>query len=73
MTDQTGLLNWVNLTYNSHSTFGRWVTLTQKIITDRYFKNSQMDMRGFVWIRGKFLKPWQVTDKIIDLIFPNSH
>ena len=22
---------------------------------------------------GKFLKPWQVTDKIIDLIFPNSH
>ena len=27
-----------------------WVTLTQKIITHRVLKNSQMDMRGFVWV-----------------------
>ena len=46
-----------------------WVTLTQKIITHRVFKNSRMDMKGMCMSRGKFLKPWQVTDKIIEWIF----
>ena len=45
------------------------VTLTQKIITHRVLKNSWMVLRGCVWSRGKFLKPWQVTDKIIEWIF----
>ena len=46
-----------------------WVTLTQKIITCQGFKNSWMVLRGCVWVRGKFLKPWQVRDKIIEWIF----
>ena len=33
------------------------------------FENSWMDMRGCVWVGGKFLKPWQVTDNIIEWIF----
>ena len=28
-----------------------------------------METRGCVWVGGKFLKPWQVRDKIIDWIF----
>ena len=28
-----------------------------------------MDMGGCVWMGGKFLKEWQVTDKIIEWIF----
>ena len=32
----------------------------------RVSKISQMDMRGCVWVGGKFLKEWQVTDKIIE-------
>ena len=42
-----------------------WLTLTQKIITCRVLKISHMDVREFVWGEGKFLQPWQVTDKII--------
>ena len=34
------------------------------------FKNSWMDM-GDVFDKGKFLKEWQVRDKIIESIFPN--
>ena len=30
------------------------------------FENSWMDTRGCVMSGGKFLKPWQVTDKIIE-------
>ena len=33
------------------------------------FWNSQMVLRGCVWAGAKFLKPWQVTDKIIEWIF----
>ena len=37
------------------------------------FENSWMDMRGCVWVGGKFLKPWQVTDNIIEWIFFPIH
>ena len=37
------------------------------------FKNSRMDMREICMSRGKFLKPWQVTDKIIEWIFYTIH
>ena len=46
-----------------------WVTLTQKWITCIGF---QKFTNGFEWMcmsRGKFLKPWQVKDKIIEWIF----
>ena len=33
------------------------------------FKNSRMGLRGCVWAGAKFLKPWQVTDNIIEWIF----
>ena len=29
--------------------------------------------KGMCMSRGNFLKPWQVTDKIIEWIFPKSH
>ena len=48
------------------------VTLTWKIITCRVSKNLQMDMKGCVWVGGYFVKPWQVTDKIIEWIFYTS-
>ena len=32
------------------------------------FENSRMVSRGCVWV-GEFLKPWQVTDRIIEWIF----
>ena len=37
------------------------------------FKNSWMDMRGCVWVGGKFLKPWQVTHKNYWVNFYASH
>ena len=46
-----------------------WVTLTQKIITCRVLKIHKW-FWGDVYGQGKFLKPWQVTDKIIEWIFP---
>ena len=45
-----------------------WVTLTQKIITHRFWKFMN-GFEGMCMSRGKFLKPWQVTDKIIEWIF----
>ena len=46
-----------------------WVTLTQKIITHRVLKIHKW-FWGDVYESGaKFLKPWQVTDKIIEWIF----
>ena len=45
-----------------------WVTLTQKIITHRVSKIHEW-FEGMCMSRGKFLKPWQVTDKIIEWIF----
>ena len=33
------------------------------------FENSQMDMRGCVWVGEGLSKPWQVTDKIMEWIF----
>ena len=45
-----------------------WVTLTQKIITRRVLKIHEW-IWGDVDELGKFLKPWQVRDKIIEWIF----
>ena len=45
-----------------------WVTLTQKIITHRVSKIHER-FWGNVYEQGKFLKPWQVRDKIIEWIF----
>ena len=45
-----------------------WVTQTQKIITCRLSKIHEW-IQGDVYEGGKFLKPWQVTDKIIEWIF----
>ena len=56
----------------SQSTFYE-VTLTQKIITYRVLKYSQMVLRGCVWVGEQFFKPWQVTDKIIGWIFLPIH
>ena len=33
------------------------------------FENSWMVLRGCVWVGRKFLKPWQMTDNIIEWIF----
>ena len=33
------------------------------------FENTQIDMRGYIWVGEKFIKQWQVTDKIIEWIF----
>ena len=46
-----------------------WVTLSQKNNNLQGFKNSRMGLRGCVWAGAKFLKPWQVTDNIIEWIF----
>ena len=46
-----------------------WVSLTQKIITRRVFKNFTYGCKGICMSEGKFIKPWQVTDKIIECIF----
>ena len=46
-----------------------WVTLTQKIITHRVLKISQMDMRGFVWVGESFLNLDKQWLKIIEWIF----
>ena len=32
------------------------------------FENSQMDIKGCVWVGESFLMKWQVTDKIIEWI-----
>ena len=46
------------------------MTLTQiKNQKSQGFKNSQNGYEGMCMSRGKFLKPWQVTDKIIEWIF----
>ena len=45
-----------------------WVTLTQKIIPHRVLKIHKWISRGCVWVGAKFLKPWQVTDNIIEWI-----
>ena len=49
------------------------VTLTQKIITHGVLRNSQMDMRGFVWVRESFLNhdKWQI--KLLSEFLCNSH
>ena len=44
------------------------MTQTQKIITHRVLKIHKW-IWGMCMNRGKFLKPWQVTDKIIEWIF----
>ena len=44
------------------------MTLTQKIITHRVLKIHEW-IWGDVYEWGQFLKPWQVTDKIIEWIF----
>ena len=44
------------------------MTLTQKIITHRISKFMN-GYEGMCISRGKFLKPWQVTDKITEWIF----
>ena len=33
------------------------------------FENSRIVLRGCVWVGESFLKPWQVTDNIIEWIF----
>ena len=50
-----------------------WVTLTQKIITCRVLKNSQMDIRGCVWVGESFSShdKWQII--LLSDFFPNSH
>ena len=53
---------------NSHSTFYEWLK-TQEIINCRVFKNSQMDMRGCVWVGESFLWNDKVADKITEWIF----
>ena len=35
--------------------------------------NSQMDMRGCVWVEDKFSKPWQVADQFIEWHFFTIH
>ena len=45
-----------------------WVILTEKIITRRVLKIDKW-FQGDVMNRGKFIKPWQVKDKIIESIF----
>ena len=45
------------------------VTLTQKIITSWGFEKFTNGYEGICMSEGKFLKPWQVTDKIIEWIF----
>ena len=49
------------------------VTLTQKIITCIGFWKFTNGFKGMCMSRGKFLKPWQVTDKIIDVNFYTIH
>ena len=44
------------------------MTLTQKI-THRVFENVTYGCEGICMSEGKFIKPWQVTDKIIECIF----
>ena len=47
-----------------------WVTLTQKLITRRVSENSQMNMRGCVWVGESFLShdKWQI--KLLSEFFP---
>ena len=45
-----------------------WVTLTQKIITHRVSKIHKW-IWGICMSGGKFIKPWQVMDNIIEWIF----
>ena len=45
-----------------------WVTLTQKIITCRVLKIHKW-IWGDLYEWGKFIKPWQVMDNIIEWIF----
>ena len=42
------------------------MTQTQEIINSYGLQNSQMDMTELCMSEGKFPKPWQVTDKIIE-------
>ena len=37
------------------------------------FQKCMNGYKGICMSRGKFLKPWQVTDKIIEWIFYTSH
>ena len=45
------------------------MTQSQEIITGKVLKIHRMDMGRVCMIGGKFLKEWQVTDKIIGWIF----
>ena len=60
---QIKLLN--ELFSNSHSTFYEW--FKQEIMTFRVSKFTN-GYEGMCMNRGKFLKEWQVTDKIIEWI-----
>ena len=45
------------------------MTQTQKNNNLYGFEILQMDIGGCVWLGGKFLKEWQVTDKVIESYF----
>ena len=49
-----------------------WMTQTQEIITHRILKIYKW-IWGMCMSGGRFLKEWQVTDKIIEWIFFESH
>ena len=50
------------------------MTQTQEIYNSYGLENSQMDMRSMCMSEGKFPKPWQVADKIIEWFsFYNSY
>ena len=61
---QNHSVNFMQFTFNILQ-----VTLTQKIITRRVFENFTYGCEGICMSEGKFIKPWQVTDKIIECIF----
>ena len=66
MTSEDNIIEWIfmQFTFNFLQ-----VTLTQKIITHRVLKIHKW-FWGDVYESGaKFLKPWQVTDNIIEWIF----
>ena len=67
---QINIIEWIFMQFTFNIL---WVTLIQKIITRRVSANSQMDMREICMGEGKFIKPWQVTDKIIEWHFYAIH
>ena len=50
-----------------------WVTLTQKIITHRVLKISDMDGRESVWVREGFFKDDKWEIKLLSEFLCNSH